>query len=242
MSARKRSRERGRLRAVFFLMLGLLALAGGFYLVYFSNVFKIQEIEIAGSEYVEGGGLGLSPGGNILWWEPDVDLAELPKVSSLSVEKRYLERKVIITLTSRERYAIWCVTGADKCFWVDEVGFAFSEAPDLQGPLIFRLIRDNSGRELALGDRVLDSELFTNLTAAFAFLEKIDVDLQEFRIEDLKFKEAVAQIKDGPDIYFSLTLDPHFGLGVVSSLRQSGEWNVIKYLDLRVPNRAYYNG
>jgi hypothetical protein len=241
MSARKRSRGRG-LKTALLLVIGGLVFAGGAYLVWFSDVFTIRAVDVIGGEYIGEEQVNLTPGGNILFWEPDIDLEKLPKISGFSVEKDYLERKVIVSFGSRDRYAIWCLEGKDECFWVDDAGVAFSGAPDLQGPLIFRLVRDSSGRTLSLGDKVLDSELFVNLIAAFNFLDEIDAEVQEFRIEDFKFKEAVARTKDGPDIYFSLTLDPHFGLGVVRSLRQSGEWDIIRYLDLRVPNRAYYSG
>jgi len=242
MSVRKRSREKSGLKITLFLVVSGLVLAGGAYLVWFSDIVKIQKIEVIGDKYSMGEELSLAPGGNILFWEPDIELAKSPRVSGFSVEKDYFERKITINFKSRDRYAIWCLEGKNECFWVDDGGIAFSEAPDLKGPLIFRLVRDGSGRDLSLGDKVLDDNLFLNLVAAFDFLDEIDVEAQDFRVDDLKFKEATAIVKNGPDIYFSLTLDPHFGLGVIRSLRQSGEWNIIKYLDLRVPNRAYYSG
>ncbi len=242
MSVKKRLRGRSGLKAALFLVIGGLVLAGGAYLIWFSDICKIQAIDVVGDEYVVREELNLTPGGNILFWRPDIDLEKFPRISGFNIEKNYLERKIIINLESRDRYAIWCLEGKNECFWVDNMGVAFSEAPDLQGPLISRLVRDNSGRDLSLGDEVLDGELFTYLITVFNFLDEIDVEVQEFRIEDLKFKEAVARTKNGPDIYFSLMLDPHFGLGVVRSLRQSGEWSIIKYLDLRVLNRAYYSG
>jgi hypothetical protein len=242
MSARKRSREKSGFRGVLLLIIGGLVLAGGVYFIVFSDFFKIREIEIVGNEYLTGGELGLSPGGNILFWKPNIELVKFPRVSGFGIKKKYFERKVIINFESRDRYVIWCLEDKNECFWVDKSGIVFSGAPDLKGPLIFRLIRDGSGRNLSLGDKALDDELFPNLVATFDFLDEIDVGVRDFRIDDLKFKEATARIENGPDIYFSLTLDPHFGLGVVKSLRQSGEWDIIKYLDLRVSNRAYYSG
>jgi len=242
MSVRRRSRNRSGLKAVLLLAAGGLILAGGAYLVWFSDLFKVQTVSVTSEESITAGDLNLTAGGNILFWRPVVDLGAFPQIAGFKIEKNYFERAVTIRLGSREKYAIWCLEDKGECLWADDTGIAFSRAPDFQGPLLFRLIRDYSDRTLAIGDQVLDKELFSNLKAAFDFLAAIEVEVQEFRIEDLKFKEAVAKLESGPDIYFSLTLDPHFGLGVVRSLRQSGEWDIIQYLDLRVPNRAYYSG
>jgi hypothetical protein len=241
MSERTKSRERSRIKSFLFLLCGGLILAVAVYLVWFSQAFIIQTIEIIGEKY-SAEELGLSTGGNIIFWKPVIELAKAPRISGFSVEKKYLERKVVLNLEARDKYAIWCLDVGGQCFWVDEEGIVFSEAPNLKGPLIFRLIRDPSDRSLSLGDSVLGPGLFQNLTAAFSFLDEIDLEIQEFRISDLKLQEATAKLKNGPDIYFGLNLDPRFGLEVVRSLRESGEWSIIKYLDLTVPNRAYYSG
>lgn len=242
MSVRRRSRNRSGLKAVLLSVAGGLVLAGGAYLVWFSDLFKVQAVNIMSEELITAEDLNLAAGGNILFWRPALDLEAFPQIAGFKVEKDYFERVVVVQLESREKYAIWCLEDKGECFWADDTGVAFSRAPDFQGPLLFRLVRDYSDRTLVLGDQVLDKELFSNLKAAFDFLGTIEVEVQEFKIEDLKFKEAVAELESGPDIYFSLILDPHFGLGVVRSLRQSGEWDIIRYLDLRVPNRAYYSG
>ncbi|MBU2101502.1 hypothetical protein KKH05_02185 [Patescibacteria group bacterium] len=241
MSAKRRSRESSSLRRILLLLLLAVFLGGGVYLVWFSPVFKIQEIEIVGEELLVEYDLGEIRGANIIFWKPSFQLEESYRVAGAEIHKEYLKRKVIINLKARDRYLVWCEDVRDICYWVDESGFAFSEAPNFEGSLTLRLVRDSSGRELSLGDKVLEEELFSNLVLSIAFLEEMDIEAQEFVVGDLKFKEAFARVKNGPDVYFSLTLDPSFGKGVVKSLQNSGEWNTINYLDLRVPNRAYYN-
>jgi hypothetical protein len=210
--------------------------------VVFSDLFTVREVELIGGELLAGERPDLPTGGNIFFWRPPADLVNAPRVSGFSIERQYWQRKIVLRLEARDRYAIWCVEGQDTCLWVDSAGIAFSEAPNLEGVSNLHLVRDISTRTLSPGDKVLGEELFPYLVTAFTFLDTIDADVERFTVDELKFKEAVAEIKEGPDIYFSLSVDPGFALGVVQSLRQSGDWDTIKYLDLRVPNRAYYSG
>ena len=206
----------------------------------FSSAFTIQKVETEGGELAPGVDFNEAGGRNIIFYEPSFDLTSAPQAHSINLDKEYLKRIVKFTLSARERYAIWCLELRAECFWVDEGGIAFAPAPDIKGPLIVRLIRDESERELVLGDKVLEEEMFHNLKAAFVLLQELDISVQEFKIENLRFREAIATT-NGPSIYFSLQDDPSFGRAVVEQLRNSGEWDVVNYLDLRVPGRAYYS-
>jgi len=62
----------------------------------------------------------------------------------------------------------------------------------------------------------------------------------DMKIEDLRFQEINVEVLNGPEIKFSLGINPFFGRTVVESLRKSGNWEKIEYLDLRVDGRAYY--
>ena len=179
-------------------------------------------------------------GRNLIFYKPSFNLENVPQAAFMELDKGYLKRTVKFILTSKKRYAIWCATLKAECFWIDEEGRAFALAPDIKGPLILRLVRDESQRELLIGEKVLEENLFKNLKAAFALLDDLDIPVKEFKIENLKFREAVAQTS-GPVIYFSLQDDPSFGRAVVEQLRGSGEWSAVNYLDLRVPGRAYYS-
>jgi len=242
MSVRRRSRGGNRLRRILLLFTTLILLVGVIYLIWFSPIFEIKEVEISGEDLIANLDVETIKGQNIFFWKIDPNIFDgSHRVAEVTVDKEFLKRKVIITLLARQKYTIWCFNKEDVCYWVDEKGFIFSEAPNLEGSLNLRIIKDSSERKLSLGDQVLEDELFKNLVLAITFMEDLNIEQEEIVIGDLKFKEAVARVKSGPDIYFSLMLDPSFAQNVVKSLRQSGEWNAINYLDLRVPNRAYYN-
>ena len=240
MLARRRSRNHSSLRHYIVLGVLLLTAGGAVYLIWFSPVFVIQAVEVEGGELAPGVDFDKAVGENLIFYKPDFNLESAPQAAFIEVDKEYLRRAVKFTLGSKERYAIWCIEIKAECFWIDEGGTAFALAPDIKGPLVLRLIRDGSERELSLGSKVLDEDMFGNLKAAFVLLEELDISVQEFRVENLKFREAVAKT-NGPTIYFSLQDDPSFGRAVVEQLRGSGEWSAVNYLDLRVPGRAYYS-
>ncbi len=218
----------------------MLTAGGAVYLIWFSPVFAIQTVEVEGGELAPGINFNEAIGKNLIFYKPSFNLENAPQAAFVELDKRYLRRTVKFTLGAKERYAIWCFQLKAECFWIDEEGRAFAPAPDIKGPLILRLVRDESERELPMGERVLEKNLFKNLKAAFVLLEDLDIPVKEFKIENLKFREAVAQTS-GPTIYFSLQDDPSFGKTVVEQLRSSGEWSAVNYLDLRVPGRAYYS-
>lgn len=218
----------------------LLAAGGAVYSIWFSSIFAIRAVEVDKGELAPEINFQEAVGENILFYQPSFSLENVPQAAVMELDKQYLNRTVKFTLSSKERYAIWCLEVKNECFWIDDVGVAFASAPDIKGPLVVRLIRDESDRELTLGDRVIEDSMFQNIKAAFVLLEELDIPTEEFRIENLKFREAVATTS-GPSIYFSLQDDPSFGRAVIEQLRQSGEWNAVNYLDLRVSGRAYYS-
>ena len=193
-----------------------------------------------GGELAPGVDFNEAIGKNLIFYKPSFNLESAPQADFMELDKGYLKHTVKFTLAPKERYAIWCATLKAECFWIDEEGMAFALAPDIKGSLILRLVRDESERGLIVGERVLEESLFENLKIAFALLDDLDIPVEEFKIENLKFREAVART-NGPTIYFSLQDDPSFGRTIVEQLRNSGEWGAVNYLDLRVPGRAYYS-
>ena len=241
MLARRRSRTTGALRRFLFLTLVLLVLGGALYVFFLTPVFKIKIVRVDGQEWSGGRDFSEGVGQNIFFWQPDIDLGDMPQVATSSLEKKYFSGEVTIRLEPRERYVIWCLEKQGECFWVGDNGVAFSSAPNLKGPLVFHLVRDYSEHRLSLGDRVLGEDQFANLKKAFDLMAELAIPVSEMRIENLNFKEVTAYSAGGPKILFSLLLDPEFGSGVIESLRQSGEWDSLSYVDLRISGRAYYS-
>lgn len=241
MLARRRSRSRGRVKRIA-IAIGILALlGGGVYLVFFSPYFQIEAIEVEGARLVDAEIIAGPSDGNILFWKPPVGPDDFPQLATLTFEKDFVNRKIMILVEEREKAIIWCLEASEECYWADANGFIFTAAPSPEGTFVVSVVRDYTQRDIDIGSNVLPDDLFVNLDSIIKLLKDVDIPVDELRIDDLKFKEATAIIANGPEIYFSLLFDPRFGEGVISSLKTSPEWRTIRYVDLRVENRAYYS-
>lgn len=186
---------------------------------------------------------------NILIWQnkPNEDFfKEHPIITNLIIEKDYLKRKIKINMDEKERFGIWCQQlttdnlqlTINNCFWFDENGVIFEKAPIIEGEMIYK-ITDYSNRELTIGNRVLDENLFNNLILIFKILERAELNLKTLRLDNLNTQEITTESPLMPKIYFSLRFDPDFSLNVFENLKKT-DLKKIEYVDLRIKNRAYY--
>ena len=241
MLARRRSKFHSRAKFVIIVLGVATFFGGGAYFVFFSPYFQIVEIEVEGARLVEAKIISGPSEGNILFWKLPVEPSDFPQLSTLTFEKDFTNRKIKIFVEEREKTLIWCLEASEKCYWADASGFIFTLAPSPEGTFVVSVVRDYTERDLDIGSNVLPDELLVNLDSIIKLLKDVDIPVDELRIDDLKFKEATAVIANGPEIYFSLLFDPRFGEGVIESLKTSPEWRTIRYVDLRVENRAYYS-
>ena len=236
---------------VFFLILFLVF---AIYAVLFSGLFVVQAIEVNGNESASNDEIievakeaalrnkwfyELAGSKNILFWK-DIYLTELPRslpqISSIRVKKSLGDNKIIIDVVERNKFAIWC---EKDCFWMDEQGVVFAEAPETQGAII-NIVRVSSERKLSFGDKPIPQTETQVFAEIINFLDEAGLAVADMKIEDLRFQEINVEVLNGPEIKFSLGINPFFGRTVVESLRKSGNWEKIEYLDLRVDGRAYY--
>jgi hypothetical protein len=264
-SEREKKRIFWRRLKIFGFVLLIVALSGGiFYAVSNSKIFKVSSLEVTGNDSIQqeeiisvvhdsvlsrsfmGKLLGVD---NIFVWSneqlPEV-ADKFAQISSLDVKRDLFSRKVTIEVKERERKFVWCfvpllLEGAgnekESCFWTDETGFIFDKAPVIEGQII-NIVKEYGDRSLEIGDYVLSDKEMVVLNADLKFLEDLNFAWEEMRIENLKYKELVVLIKNGPKIYFSLLTKPDFGKKVVQSLLNSGK--SAKYIDLRVDGRVFY--
>lgn len=242
MSVPRQSNSRRKLKFFLFLFLFGLVIAGAGYLIWFTPAFQIQAIEVNGGTPAQQEILKERSSNNMLFWRPPISQKEYPQIAKLEVKRNFFERKITVNLEERQKEIIWCLEKKEQCFWVDKTGFAFTPAPFTTGTLVeVKVIRDYSEREIKVGENVLDPKHFQNLKAALDLLVELNLPVNELKIENIDYREAMADLSSGPDLYFSLLFDPGFARDVVEKLRASGEWNSLRYVDLRVENRAYYS-
>ncbi|MEK7163077.1 MAG: hypothetical protein AAB696_02200 [Patescibacteria group bacterium] len=183
------------------------------------------------------------------------------QIAELTIEKKYLERRIKINIKEREKFGIWCqqtrnyaeqdaelrgnsplesVSSSREsvCWWFDKTGIIFSEALMAEGQLINK-VNDFSGRLLKLGEPILEEKFAKNIFKIFEILEKSALKIKSLKLENLAFQEIIADSSNLPKIYFSLRFNPEFALTALESFKKIG-LNKIEYIDLRVENRAYY--
>lgn len=238
----QKSSPRRKLKLLIFLFpLGLIV-AGAIYLIWFTPAFEIQAIEVNGGTPAEQEILKQRTSNNLLFWKSPINQKDYPQIAKLEVKRNFFERKIVVNLKERQKEVIWCLEKIQQCFWVDETGFAFTPAPFTTGTLVeVKVVRDYSDREVRVGENVLPPKYFQSLKAALGLLGELKLPVNELKIENIDYREAIADLSSGPDIYFSLLFNPGFARDVVEKLKSSGEWNALRYVDLRVENRAYYS-
>jgi len=229
-----------------------ILLAGVFYSVVYSPLFQIKNISILTSSddvniddlrnfFANQSKISSFLGAdNILIWKSDElnrFLETQPRLFELAIEKKYLKREIILMAKEREKFGIWCQSLGD-CYWFDKKGVLFDKAPQTEGEIIYK-VKDFSGRELNIGGRAIDETLFGNLLKIFEVLDKSGLGIKTLRLNEMNLEEIISESPSAPKIYFSLRINPFFGLSVLQSLKNFG-LEKIEYIDLRVENRGYY--
>ncbi|MBI2592591.1 MAG: hypothetical protein HYW37_00285 [Candidatus Colwellbacteria bacterium] len=246
------------IKPLLLVLLPFILIGGSFYLFKESRFFEVQAIEVRGLEslskeavlaalepkILERSFLGKLLGiGNILAWQgnfsPDLR-DEFPRLASLNVQGDLFRRSVVVNVAEKEKSVVWCLVSRDTCFWVDKEGVVFDLAPAVSGRII-KVVRDSSERDLNIGETVLPADEVSNLAKIFQFLSNLNLHSKEMKIENVKFKEITAILDEGPELRFSLNVDPGFGSSVVKTLIGSNDWSKIRYVDLRIEGRVYYS-
>ncbi len=205
---------------------------------------------------------------NILVWNANklTKLEKSPEIAEINFKKDYIERTINISVKLREKFGVWCSfqaqTSADytqndtdnnsisenqpvnlresACWWFDKNGALFAVAPEIEGNAINK-VDDFSGRNLKLGDFILNENLTPNLIEIFSILERSGLGIRALELENLAFQEIVFDQPQTslPKIYFSLRFNPGFTLAAINDLKKTG-LQKIDYIDFRVENRAYF--
>ena len=161
MLARRRSISRWIKRVAIALGVVIL-LGGGAYLVFFSPYFQIESIEVEGARLVDAKTIAGPNEGNILFWKPPVEVSDFPQLATLTFEKDFVNRKIMILVEEREKVLIWCLEASEECYWTDKDGFIFTAAPSPKGTFVVSVVRYYTQRDRDIGSSVLPHDLFVN--------------------------------------------------------------------------------
>lgn len=217
------------------------------YILFFSSVFKVKNIEVKGDNLVEGEKVkklvefALGNENNILLFD-DTSLESTIKenfslIQSLSIQKGVPDTLRILII-ERKPIIFWETIG--KRYYVDGVGFAYMEAPaDAKESII--TVYDAQNLPVDLGQKVVSRNFISFLDSIKINFKNITgLDYERFEVYETTFDLRVLT-KSGFSVFFDTIRSPEEGLDDLRRvmLHLQGK-KPREYIDLRVQGWAYY--
>lgn len=254
-------------KQIFFLPIGvfllwLLFLATLFYTMFFSVFFIIRDVRIVGMQklseeilrefavkQLDGKYFGIFSKRNFFWARPRFLekrlLEEYPLLFSANVT-RVFPGEINISVAERKKIILWC--SGEQCFLADEEGKTRNGERALsQENISYAIfIDDMSGKAVATGDKVFDSDygkFVVQLSESFA--EQLGISLEpRFTAVSRFANEVRAKTAEGWEVYFGTDEPLESSLGALQLLFEKEltpeKRAKLAYVDLRTENRAYY--
>jgi len=231
-------------KKIFFIFTTLLFL-GIIYLLFFSPVFNIKEIIVLGNKKVSSEEIknNLIRDNIFLTNNKSIEdqlLKKIPEILELKINKNLLKRKLEINIKERETVGIICSIGT--CFYFDENGIIFDDAPNTSGSLIV-VIQDNSGRNYEIGNKISEKTFIdTVLEINENLFSEIGLRVSSFNIDSYPIEELKAVTTEGWYALFNLKKDTENQLLAlkVALNEKIKDRTGLQYIDLRIENRIYY--
>jgi len=222
------------LRSAFYIAL----IIGAVYLVFFSQVFKIKNVEIDGVKSVEIADYLKSTliGKNIVLLRTGKYLDELtekfPVLESARII-RGLPSTVKVVIGERRQVLIWC---QQMCFEVDSYGYAYDELETVVQDRI--VIKDTVGTKYKIGDKIVSSDYIAFFMSALDKIESNGLKVKEAEVDQTVFKLAFVTM-DG----WKIIVDPSESLSnqmyALKQILEKNRADLKDYVDLRVEGLAY---
>lgn len=260
---KRKTKRKFKLRLFFWGGLFFCLILGLVYFLIFSPYFKIKNITIKGAEKISQDEI-LNLTNQVLnsfYWRiiPQNSLISFPgqKLEILLKEKfppikevkiikkmPILSRQplsLVIEIKERERAIVYC--GQTECFYLDENGFAFEEAPEIYGSLNITL-KDNSKRDVKIKEIVVNKDLILFLFQVKELLEKsLSLNLLNFQIDFYPSRDVIAITSEGWQIFFNPNERPSTQVETLKTVlaeKIKEQRDQLEYVDLRIANRVYY--
>lgn len=197
----------------------------------------LQELEVRIASTFRGSLLG---SGNYFSWKENLSHSSL-MFSKIETEKDFFSKSVKITLTPRERFAIWCVfLGEQMCFWVDGEGLLFETAPIPNGQLVPTIYERSPEGDVAIavGARIFDSATFAYINSIISALREQEIPTRDTSVlrQD---QELSVLTESGTLLIFSLAFDPReSAIAALKKINQDEGLAKFSQIDFTARNRA----
>ncbi len=243
-------------KLIVFLLI-LIFILGLAYLFIFSSVFRIKDIKISGNQVISNeeivdslhnflfkkilfffnrNNILLATGNKL----KNILIGDFPRISSLEIHKNIFKQTINLKIIERKEAGIYC---RNECYYIDNQGVIFEEAPQTSGTLIL-VVRDYSAGELEIGKNVLEKEFMAELIDLRSSLfEGFKLKVLDFNLESSPAKELKVNTHEGWYILFDTSRDFKNQLDnlklVLEEKIKDGRKN-LQYVDLRIESRVYY--
>lgn len=223
--------------------------------VHGNTVISSEALTAAATESIQGNALMFFPRRNVFIYPRETIrkkvLDEYARIKSVNVELDGFHT-VSLNIVERKPHGLWCVligtgrngTHTDECYFIDDTGFVFDEAPDFtEGVYIkyYGLI----DKENPIGASYIPTLKFGDLSAFITRLKNLGVE--PHYVESRKEGEYDVAFDGGGVITFSSsrsldTIYTNFEAALGEIRRVAGREGIsaVDYIDLRYGNKVYY--
>jgi len=255
-----RKRKARLYKKVLFVVIALVGLIFGPSLLSKNKYLQIKSINVSGDQVVSGTEVASLAAANIsgnylylfsksnsfIYPNKEISksiLKEFPRIKNLKIGLSGLD-KLEIKMEERNEDSVWCGESDNQCFYLDEDGFAFSEAPQGIEDLYFLYkSEDKDGR--ILGTFPIEKEDFDKIVYLKKSLETLNFKPQEVVLDN--YKDVHIYLLDGTKLIFNLNEDLTKSVSNFESVIGDEELAVFSHdkfkvdeIDLRFGNKVFY--
>ncbi|MDP3729307.1 MAG: hypothetical protein Q8R26_00925 [bacterium] len=245
----KRHKLRQRIKIYGAIFLGIIIVVTMGYVLVYSPVFQIKNITVSGNKYIASDDIialarprvvtnrleeWLGSNNLLVWGGNNINVAETVLATAV-IDRQWIHQTIVIEVIERERFAIWC--GGGICYWIDQNGVVFEEAPETQGSLILKISEQDA--LVVLNKPIVEDRFIKNLLGVLNALATLRVPAQKITF-DRRLQEIHVETYSGPNFFFSIRFDPALNVASLFSLREKSNLTNMGYIDLRVENRIFY--
>lgn len=175
-----------------------LFLGGGAVALLMAPQLKLLHIAVSGQETISAGDVervvraelaervfGLFSRGNMLLFRTSMlearILKEFPTIASAEVSRSFINRDIQVVVREHALWGVYCLSGAEECYYVGTDGVLFAVSPQFTGNVIFRITDyRQGGNAYALGSRVVAEDTREKIQYMEKFLkDTLDISVRE---------------------------------------------------------------
>jgi cell division septal protein FtsQ len=244
----------------FVLLIGFIAVTT--YVLFFSQYLQIINVEVSGTKELNASDIkqkieatfqekyfGVISKNNFMFVsQKNISndlMSDFKKIRTVSVTKKFPD-SVSVNIDERKALLIWC--SLEDCYLLDEKGAAYLQA-DFNSPEVVQnnllKITDASGREVAIGDNVVDQEYEKYALGISDALKSVGLDVTgEYLTLSRMSDEIRVKTMQGPEILLSMQFPISSSMETLASVLKKeitdDKKGEIEYIDLRNENKVFY--